>query len=158
MTYLKQLSTTIICLSLTLSITSYADSNTRIHGGISIDTGHLSVHINDRAISGRLSSGHSHYKRNIHRKQFHRGSGYITRSHIRPNSNYYSSTFSHNGLRANHRQPLIREAHRQHSPRSGIIRDDRPSKLRQQHFDKRGDHGRRLSDRSRNYRRYQQRY
>lgn len=84
MAYLKYLLTPLITMLLLLSFNSYADGHTRIHSGISIDSGNLRLHISDRLVSGHIYTHRAteHYH-DSNRRLFLSAPGSISRHYSR---------------------------------------------------------------------------
>ena len=111
---------------LALPLNSHADSNVRIHGGISVDTGNLRLFISDRHFGNHYYSDrynryydHSGYRPSYNRSDRYgygpkaSSGGHKTKSHDRRYSRYDQQGHRHHSERkTHHRKIIIRDRHR----------------------------------------------
>ncbi|WP_428036357.1 hypothetical protein [Amphritea sp.] len=141
MSNLKRYLSKILCLPLLtlpvllLAEPGYADSNTRIHGGIAIDTGNLRLYISDHHVGSYLLNRYDddyrtnhqrrdhYYRENNHQRDQHHSRGYQSRA--------YANAYIHNYyIRPNYRHQLSRDAYR-------ITRDYRGDERRHERWHER---------------------
>ena len=125
---LNKLPALILSLSLlALPLSSHADSNIRIHGGITIETGGLRLTISDRYLSGHIYTNHYYGHSRHHRSKHHRSEGYHSGAYVRSYpiriySDRYHRHYVQPGHRyhSEHRAPqrrVIKRHYRQHEGR-----------------------------------------
>lgn len=130
---LNKLPALILSLSLlALPLSSYADSDIRIHGGITIDMGNVRLYISDRHLSGHLYTnryyGHSGYRWGYHQPGHYRSEKYSAGAHFRSYPNrVYSGRYHSHSVEPEHRyyskhgsqqRRIINRHHRRNENRS----------------------------------------
>lgn len=135
----------ILCLpllalpALLLSIPGYADSNTRIHGGIAIDTGDLRLFISDRHIGSYLLFNRYNYDHRAknHRRNHYHSQGYQSRAYPKAYiyNHYIQPNYRHQSSRDSYHRNIITRDYQRHDQRHDRRHDKRKDRHRRSHND-----------------------